>query len=239
MLIMRRVVGLALASLLMPLAGCSADSNQSALASTPAATTTATTTATATTTETVTEAATEPATETEIVVFSPIAPGGTGLADSFTIKATATGECWASNVVIRPDAFRCYPDTGTVANEIQDPCFVSYEDEYAPVLYCLDDPTQTEVVKVTPTGGEGGFDGTDPENPTDGSPWAIKLSNGALCTALGGATTVVAGQRLNYGCADGSSLYGEPDRSAPLWRIFCAPEGQQTSTLVGIAAAWF
>jgi len=46
--------------------------------------------------------------------------------------------------------------------------------------------------------------------------WALVLASGARCTFISGATAVVRGFRLNYGCDDGRVLFGSrAGRRAP------------------------
>ena len=40
-------------------------------------------------------------------------------------------------------------------------------------------------------------------------PWALELANGDQCTLLGGTLSVMAGQTVHYGCADGGTILGE------------------------------
>src|SRR5687767_9053718 len=42
-------------------------------------------------------------------------------------------------------------------------------------------------------------------------PWALELANGDQCTLLHGTLTVMAGQTVHYGCADGGMVLGETD----------------------------
>jgi hypothetical protein len=44
----------------------------------------------------------------------------------------------------------------------------------------------------------------------------METTDGVLCTFLQGATGAVNGERLNYGCADKSSLIGDP-KPGPVW----------------------
>ena len=44
----------------------------------------------------------------------------------------------------------------------------------------------------------------------------MEATAGVLCVFLQGATAAVSGERLNYGCADKSSIIGEP-RPGPVW----------------------
>ena len=62
---------------------------------------------------------------------------------------------------------------------------------------------------------------------------------GDTCVWVGGATTVVGGRRLNYGCANGRVLFGSPDTSRSTWRIRVARDGEgHGMRKVAIRAAW-
>jgi hypothetical protein len=54
---------------------------------------------------------------------------------------------------------------------------------------------------------------------------------------IDGATGLVNGMRLNYGCHDGN-LFGDPDRSAPLWTIAYQPTSSTTVSTVPITKVW-
>ncbi len=57
---------------------------------------------------------------------------------------------------------------------------------------------------------------------------------------LGGANGLIAGMRINYGCAGGGVLLGDPDRRADGWTIFYAPSlGSGSFTSAEIASAWW
>jgi hypothetical protein len=66
----------------------------------------------------------------------------------------------------------------------------------------------------------------------DIEPIVIIVANGARCSFAGGATSTLAGQRLNYGCDNGGSLYGYPNKTAAAWSIsYSAPNsGDSVST---------
>ena len=53
-------------------------------------------------------------------------------------------------------------------------------------------------------------------------PWAIVTEDRRKCTFLTGATAPMGGQRINYGCIDGSLLIGDPNTRDPLWTIHSA-----------------
>ena len=69
-------------------------------------------------------------------------------------------------------------------------------------------------------------------------PWALELANGERCTLLTGATAVLAGERINYGCEGGGMVLGEVNRDGPLWTVSYLAEGAFASDLVAVAVAW-
>ena len=92
------------------------------------------------------------------------------------------------------------------------------------LLLCAHDPSDATVVRVTPTqplpvAVAGGRD------PTSGLPWTLVLTDGDRCGLITGGTNLVAALRLNYGCADGGDVYGDPNRSTPLWRVYFTAKG--------------
>ncbi len=69
-------------------------------------------------------------------------------------------------------------------------------------------------------------------------PWALELVNGDRCTLLGGDLTVMAGQTVQYGCANGGMVLGEVDHSQSVWTANYLAEGDVASSLVEVAVAW-
>jgi hypothetical protein len=69
-------------------------------------------------------------------------------------------------------------------------------------------------------------------------PWALELANGSRCGLLTGATAVLAGQRINYGCDDGGLVIGEVDRSAAMWTVAYLADGASATDLVDVVTAW-
>ncbi|MCW2598876.1 MAG: hypothetical protein JWM02_705 [Frankiales bacterium] len=59
-----------------------------------------------------------------------------------------------------------------------------------------------------------------------------------MCGALGGATDAIAGQRLNYGCKNGD-VYGNVDRSTPVWTVFYRATGAAELVKVLVVEATF
>lgn len=74
----------------------------------------------------------------------------------------------------------------------------------------------------------------------EGLPWALELEGGQRCVILSGATTSVAGMRLNYDCGAGEgNVVGEPDRTDALWEVFFVPEGSAELAQVSVVVAWY
>ena len=69
-------------------------------------------------------------------------------------------------------------------------------------------------------------------------PWALELANGKRCTLLTGASVVLAGERLQYGCEGGGSVLGEMDREQPVWAVDYLADGAVATTLVDVTVAW-
>jgi hypothetical protein len=77
-------------------------------------------------------------------------------------------------------------------------------------------------------------------DPTRFQPWALQLASGHWCELLDGATGVIAGMRISYGCTDRSILIGDPRRSTPTLTIFrAAGAGARSFQPVSIWSAWW
>ena len=134
---------------------------------------------------------------TEVITFVPPLPS----------DSAVEGRCFAPSIAVsRPGVFRC-----STGNQIRDPCFQASGSR----LVCVADPT-IAVAAVTIDAGES----LQQVTPFPASPlphvWSMETTQGVLCTFLQGATGAVNGERLNYGCADKSSLIGDP-RQGPVW----------------------
>ena len=71
-------------------------------------------------------------------------------------------------------------------------------------------------------------------------PWALDLANGLRCTFLTGATSGVAGMRVNYGCDDGKTwIIGDVDRSLPKWRVFVLSADRVVAEQEDVTVAWY
>jgi hypothetical protein len=191
---------------------------------------------------------------TDVRYLLPFGPDG--LSPGFTAAATVEGVCGFSSIVAldRPDAWDCI----SADDEIFDPCFepLMMDPEALGQLACVVDPFSTEVTLLTlteplvrkkedadPSADPSMAMGQEVEEAADvlvpwDLPWALELANGDRCTLLHGTLTVMAGQTVHYGCADGGMVLGETDRRQPVWTVSYLAEGEVASSLVDVAVAW-
>ncbi|MFF3593807.1 serine/threonine-protein kinase [Streptomyces sp. NPDC002387] len=164
-------------------------------------------------------------TQTQVVTMNPWSLDGTP-ANGITITDRASGSCFGTaESTMRTDAWRC-----TAGDRILDPCFSPGSNPEDTSALCMDAEPNHMVELSVPQGFPGNNDHM-PGGP-DIEPITIVLANGARCTFSGGGTTTLAGQRLNYGCDNGGSLYGYPNKTPALWTIsYSAPSsGASVST---------
>lgn len=169
---------------------------------------------------------------TSIDLYTPF--NGYGVAAGIRVLRSVSGYCWTtSSSDARGDAYRCF-----VGNFIHDPCFASGNGGASTFVLCpLYYPTSkvlrinlTKALPANPTGGD----------PTRYAPWAIQLGNGKWCEIIDGATGLVAGMRINYGCTGGTVLIGNPRRATATWTIFYASSLKvRQYQPVPIKAAWW
>jgi hypothetical protein len=131
-------------------------------------------------------------------------------------------------------AWRCYS-----GNHIYDPCFAAGHG--AGFLACPTSfPWVKKVVKLKLTGALPYKFGNGAGPATRGLPWAIQTVDGKSCIALTGAAPIIQSKRLNYSCAGGGGLVGEPHRGASPWWILYTPKRSSTHlTQTKIKSAWF
>lgn len=176
-------------------------------------------------------------TQTQVIVFSPWSHGT--VRHELAVSKRVDGSCWIHSLASdRPDAWRCME-----RNEIYDPCFSgsSSGDNVA----CPEGPFATSIVvirlkKPLDPAGElklaGGLSGLR----LRAAPWGLRLTSGATCQFVSGATDVIDGMRLNYACTNGSWIVGTPDRSTAIWKAFFVAKAESTHLLkIGIVAAVF
>lgn len=129
----------------------------------------------------------------------------------FHVGSTGRGYCWTDSLATNAgNAFRCFQ-----GNEIHDPCFAA--SARARTVVCFLDPwhpvTVLHLTRPLPRHSR----------PAGRAlPWAIETVDGRHCTFLTGATGLMGGRRVNYGCTDHSYLLGAPDAREPLWTIHSA-----------------
>ncbi len=165
---------------------------------------------------------------TATVIYNPVNSSGQLIVG---VQHRTSGACFSgSEIAIRSDAWRC-----TVDNVILDPCF---EIDQSHVLCPTDGPWGNSGDLLTVPGGlPTGL--RDNDAGTSAQPWALQLADGSQCLLLGGATTVVAGQRLNYDCDNGLALYGNVQRQGSVWMIYTGAQHSAQLTLRPVATTWF
>ena len=168
---------------------------------------------------------------TSIHLYTPFNGGVT--AKGVRIAKTVTGYCWTtSSSDTRSDAYRCF-----VGNFIHDPCFANNLGSANYVLCPLSFPG-SKVLRIRLTRS---LPAANPSsNPMRYPPWALQLAGGRWCEILSGATGVIAGVRINYGCAGGGILLGNPRRGSKTWTIFHAKSFNSSSFApVKIRSVWW
>jgi serine/threonine protein kinase len=162
-----------------------------------------------------------------------IAPWSNGFpADNITITGDSVGTCWTpAESTMRLDAWRC-----TAESQILDPCFAPDVNPADTVLLCMG-TSPSRMVRLTVTqplpGNNDHMPGGPPINPV-----IIVLADGNTCRVMTGATTVLAGDRENYGCDKGGALYGYPNKTSALWTISYRPDGAGASSSTPIATVY-
>ncbi len=167
---------------------------------------------------------------TIISVYRPFTPrGSTHL--SVLVRA---GTCPSgSEVSPRRDAWRCFS-----GNEILDPCFSSPKRRnvvLCPLAPWFDRGTELRLHKPLVAA-----QGNHARPSTGLTPWALQLADGRRCIYAEGATSVVAGERLNYFCGTFTEgLWGAPDRTSEPWTILIgSSKATSLEERVAIARAW-
>lgn len=152
------------------------------------------------------------AARTAVTTFSPFGAEG-GLRSGLRATPEYGGSCASGSFIVRgAGVFRCFS-----GSTIRDPCYVddlAGNDERS-VVVCVASPWDRAVVRLRISGELAPAFGAGAGAP----PWALRLRSGTRCVFLEGATTVVRGRRLNYGCGNGRWLIGTPNRSRATWTI--------------------
>ena len=185
---------------------------------------------------------------TNIRYILPFTPDG--LNPGLTAVTEEAGICGfpSAAALDRADAWDCTGADG----QIYDPCF---ENPFLPPdepgqVACFASPFSTDIVvltltaplereKETPDGGIGmAPQAADVALKPWDLPWGLELANGDQCTLLGGTLTVMAGQTVHYGCADGGMILGEVQHQASGWIVNYLAEGEVATNLVEVVTAW-
>jgi len=151
------------------------------------------------------------------------------------VVARVTGECFAASLAdqTREDAWRCMS-----ANRILDPCFDGFDGDRM-VMACPESPWTSRITLLAPV-KEPARALANHADIGGGLPWALELTSGARCVFLTGATALMAGMRINYGCVGSAqSVLGDVDRLLPQWRVFVDGGQGVTVQLQGVAVAWY
>lgn len=184
---------------------------------------------------------------TNIHFILPFTPDG--LNPGLTAVTEEAGICGfpSAAALERADAWGCTGAEG----QIYDPCF---ENPFLPPdepgqVACFASPFSTDVVvlnltaplvreKETPDGGMVMAQAADVALDPWDLPWGLELANGDQCSLLHGTLTVMAGQTVHYGCADGGMIVGEVQHQEAGWTVNYLAEGDIASNLVEVVAAW-
>lgn len=168
-----------------------------------------------------------PVAATELRLFQPF--GGASPPPGWPIEE-AVGECFGpSGAVIRPDAWRCMTE-----ERLFDPCF---EDPYGKDQVACPQMAEKRQLVVLRLEAPLPFERAHGVEEPGETLWALELADGQLCVFLTGGTAVVAGLRLNYACPRGF-VFGDPNRSGELWRVFFQEEGSDSLVEVEVRVAW-
>lgn len=168
------------------------------------------------------------AAHTQVIVYETFDASGT---PTIAVAQTIKGSCFSgSSAARRRDAWRCMS-----GNRIYDPCFSAHQVNF---VLC---PIGAPAVKIKLTKPLPGKFANRRKASTSGLPWALRLTSGATCRFLNGATSLVDHRRADYACGTSKNLlWGSPIRSTEPWTIFSAPfTTKRLTSKVAIKTAWF
>jgi hypothetical protein len=175
---------------------------------------------------------TQPLLRTEVRFVQVWDPLTRKLNPAFRVKERDTANSCQESVASEDvEALRCFGEKSI----IYDPCWRNLTDEAA----CPTTPWDTEIylVKLAPKATEG----VNWDRPSRVIlPWGLELENGQRCLFLPGATSVLAGGRLNYQCGkDDTFIVGEPDKSDKVWQVqFLESSTAKESVPVQVRRVW-
>lgn len=168
--------------------------------------------------------------KTRGTIFEPFAADGS---PTIPVRETS-GYCWTGSLATpRRDAWRCFR-----GNFIVDPCFSSAA--VPGTVVCpnigMINGVELDLTKPLPRKY------ANHARPSLRlQPWNLELTSGRHCVFATGATTIVDGKRLNYGCnGQGNGvLWGYPNRRSQPWTIPFGPYNATRLTgRASIRQAW-
>jgi hypothetical protein len=162
------------------------------------------------------------AARTRVVHVSPLTKSG-HVRPGLRVVSTKPGTCLPSSEAV-PGAYRCFSDS----NLVLDPCWKAG----AHTVLCLPAPWARTATRMRVRGRL-----AKPSGGAASLPWGVKLRGGERCVLLQGASSVVGGRRVNYGCSRTRFLAGRPDRHHAVWRIRRARLKSGGRFVLGAAAA--
>lgn len=173
---------------------------------------------------------------TVVATYSPFERDGSVREELTVTGSDIPAQCSSGSYIV-VSSYRCF-----IGDQIYGVCYLDRRDASLPAMICVDSPWATRAVRASYS--------QDPDHSfgakRGGPAWALELTRrGRHCTFMSGATTTIAGRRLNYACAANPPLeaelylFGEPDRSRPSWRIRAStsPNGPRLRW-VHIRRAW-
>ncbi|MBA2577041.1 MAG: hypothetical protein H0V05_10450, partial [Euzebyaceae bacterium] len=156
---------------------------------------------------------------------------GGAIRGDIAVESEEVGSCFGGSVTLngREDAWRC----STENSQILDPCFSEFSSA-AEAVACQPTPWSSVVLLYLTESLPSEF--SNQGGDTD-LPWALELANEEQCVLIGGATTTLAGMRLNYDCTNGE-VYGENQGSDEAWRVFYQASGASDIREVDVRVLW-
>jgi hypothetical protein len=143
------------------------------------------------------------AARTRVVHVSPLTKSGQ-VRPGLRVVSTKPGTCNPFSEATA-GAYRCVSDS----NLILDPCWR----QGAHTVVCMPTPWAHTVTRMHVRGRLG--------KPNLKFPlaWGLRLRDGERCLQIQGATSVISGKRVSFGCGHDEFLAGNPDRHHRLWLI--------------------
>jgi hypothetical protein len=175
---------------------------------------------------------------TQVIHVSPVTSKG-ALKPDYTISRHVTGGTCEAGSDETNNAYRCFFGRGRHARVI-DPCWA--EADHSEVV-CLLAPYSFKVVELD-VKTHHGFDNTGFSKRVSSQPWGVQLTNGVQCVFQSGASVVVKGKRVSYGCGHAKYvLAGNVNKHGKVWTIHKATSSHSGHfTLrgrVNLSTAWF